>query len=190
MNDYQRYIAASRYARWRPEDNRRETWEETVERTINFLRKRLPMVQEDVLAELKEAIINLEVMPSMRSLMSAGTALERDEIAGYNCSYVAIDNPKAFDEIMYILMCGTGVGFSVERQFINQLPIIAEEFHETDTTITVKDSRIGWAVSYRELVSLLYSGRIPKWDVSNIRPAGARLKTFGGRASGPKPLED
>lgn len=190
MNDYQRYIAASRYARWKEEEGRRESWEETVERTIGFWRKRLPMVQEDVLAELKSAIINLDVMPSMRSLMAAGDALERDEIAGYNCSYVAIDNPKAFDEIMYILMCGTGVGFSVERQSINQLPIIAEEFHDTDTCITVKDSRIGWAVSYRELISLLYSGRIPKWDVSKVRPSGARLKTFGGRASGPEPLED
>ena len=126
----------------------------------------------------------------MRCLMAAGPALERDEIAGYNCSFVAIDSPKAFDEVMYVLMCGTGVGFSVERQFTNNLPTIAEEFHETDTTIRVKDSRIGWASSYRELISLLYSGRLPKWDVSNIRPAGARLKTFGGRASGPKPLED
>ena len=198
MNDYQKYIAASRYARWKEEDSRRETWEETVDRTINFWRKRLGSWNnqeewdnfEGTLAMLREAIINLEVMPSMRSLMSAGDALERDEIAGYNCSFVAIDNPKAFDEIMYILMCGTGVGFSVERQFINQLPVIAEEFHDTDTTITVKDSRIGWAVSFRELLSLLYSGRIPLWNMDKIRPAGARLKTFGGRASGPEPLED
>ena len=190
MNDYQKYIAASRYARWREHDNRRETWEETVERTINFWRIRLPMVQENILAELKQAIINLDVMPSMRSLMSAGPALERDEIAGYNCSYVAIDNQAAFSEVMYILMCGTGVGFSVELQSINQLPIVAEEFHDTDTTITVKDSRIGWAVSFRELISLLYSGRIPRWDISKVRPSGARLKTFGGRASGPEPLED
>jgi ribonucleoside-triphosphate reductase (thioredoxin) len=189
MNDYQRYIAASRYARWNENESRRETWEETVERTINFWRNRLK-VDEETLGSLKSAIINLEVMPSMRSLMSAGDALARDEIAGYNCSYVAIDNPKAFDEIMYILMCGTGVGFSVERQSIAQLPTIAEEFHDTDTTITVKDSRIGWAVSYRELISLLYSGRIPKWDVSKVRPSGARLRTFGGRASGPTPLED
>ena len=190
LNDYQKYIAASRYARWREHDNRRETWEETVERTINFWRTRLPMVEEEVLAELKQAIVNLDVMPSMRSLMSAGPALERDEIAGYNCSYVAVDNPKVFDEIMYILMCGTGVGFSVERQSINQLPIVAEEFHDTDTTITVKDSRIGWAVSFRELISLLYSGRIPRWDISKVRLSGTRLKTFGGRASGPEPLED
>jgi len=189
MNDYQRYIAASRYARWKEDENRRETWEETVERTINFWRNRLK-VDEKVLADLKSAIINLEVMPSMRSLMSAGDALARDEIAGYNCSYVAIDNQKAFDEIMYILMCGTGVGFSVERQFITQLPTIAEEFHDTDTTITVKDSRLGWAVAYRELISLLYSGRIPKWDTSRVRPGGSRLRTFGGRASGPEPLED
>lgn len=188
LTDYQRFIHASRYARWLPEENRRETWKETVDRYTGFFKNRFPdtFPTEDV----NKAIYGLDVMPSMRCLMTAGPALERDEIAGYNCSFVAIDSPKAFDEVMYILMCGTGVGFSVERQFTNNLPSIAEEFHETDTTIRVKDSRIGWASAYRELISLLYSGRLPKWDTSGIRPAGARLKTFGGRASGPKPLED
>mgnify|MGYP003334035936 FL=1 len=188
LTDYQRFIHASRYARWLPEENRRETWKETVDRYTGFFKNRFPdtFPNEDV----NNAIYNLDVMPSMRCLMTAGPALERDEIAGYNCSFVAIDSPKAFDEIMYILMCGTGVGFSVERQFTNNLPSIAEEFHETDTTVRVKDSRIGWASAYRELISLLYSGRLPKWDTSGIRAAGARLKTFGGRASGPKPLED
>ena len=188
LTDYQRFIHASRYARWLPEENRRETWKETVDRYTGFFKNRFPdtFPADDV----NKAIHNLDVMPSMRCLMTAGPALERDEIAGYNCSFVAIDSPKAFDEVMYILMCGTGVGFSVERQFTNNLPVIAEEFHETDTTIRVKDSRIGWASAYRELISLLYSGRLPKWDVSGVRAAGARLKTFGGRASGPKPLED
>ena len=188
LTDYQRFIHASRYARWLSDENRRETWKETVDRYTGFFKNRFPdtFPTEDV----NKAIHNLDVMPSMRCLMAAGPALERDEIAGYNCSFVAIDSPKAFDEVMYVLMCGTGVGFSVERQFTNNLPTIAEEFHETDTTIRVKDSRIGWASAYRELISLLYSGRVPKWDTSGIRPAGARLKTFGGRASGPKPLED
>jgi ribonucleoside-diphosphate reductase alpha chain len=188
LTDYQRFIHASRYARWLPEENRRETWKETVDRYTGFFKNRFPdtFPADDV----NKSIHNLDVMPSMRCLMTAGPALERDEIAGYNCSFVAIDSPKAFDEVMYILMCGTGVGFSVERQFTNNLPSIAEEFHETDTTIRVKDSRIGWASAYRELISLLYSGRLPKWDTSGVRQAGARLKTFGGRASGPKPLED
>jgi len=188
LTDYQRFIHASRYARWLPDENRRETWKETVDRYTGFFKNRFPdtFPADDV----NKFIHNLDVMPSMRCLMTAGPALERDEIAGYNCSFVAIDSPKAFDEVMYILMCGTGVGFSVERQFTNNLPSIAEEFHETDTTIRVKDSRIGWASAYRELISLLYSGRLPKWDTSGVRQAGARLKTFGGRASGPKPLED
>lgn len=190
MNDYQKYIAMSRYARWREEDNRRETWSETVDRYISFWKERYPKVDKDIYEELQKAIESLKVVPSMRALMSAGTALTRDEIAGYNCSFVAIDNPKAFDEIMYVLMCGTGVGFSVERQSINLLPVVSEEFHNTDTVIKVKDSRLGWASAYRELISMLYAGRIPSWDVSSIRPHGARLKTFGGRASGPEPLED
>lgn len=190
LNDYQRYIAMSRYSRWIEKENRRETWEETVDRLIGFWAGRFPQLEEKLFEELREAIVNLEVMPSMRSLMSAGPALERDEIAGYNCSFVAIDHPRAFDEIMYILMCGTGVGFSVERQFINQLPLVAEEFYESGTIIQVKDSRIGWASALRELISLLYQGRIPKWDISGVRPHGARLHTFGGRASGPEPLVD
>lgn len=178
----------SRYARWREEDNRRETWEETVDRLINFWKKRFPNL--NVYDELRDAIVNMEIMPSMRSLMSAGPALERDEIAGYNCSFVAIDDPRAFSEVMYILMCGTGVGFSVERQFINQLPLVSEEFFDTGTVIQVKDSRLGWASALRELISMLYAGRVPQYDVSGIRPHGSRLRTFGGRASGPEPLVD
>jgi ribonucleoside-diphosphate reductase alpha chain len=187
LTDYQKFIHASRYARWVPDENRRETWEETVSRYTGFFKNRFDFFPEE---KVNKAIRELKVMPSMRCLMTAGAALDRDEIAGYNCSFLAIDSPKAFDEVMYILMCGTGVGFSVERQFTNNLPVVAEEFHETDTSIRVKDSRIGWASAYRELISLLYSGRVPKWDTSGIRPAGARLRTFGGRASGPKPLED
>lgn len=183
--DYQSYIHTSRYARWLPEKNRRETWEETVGRYIDFWGDKLNSKQSD---ELRGAILNLEVMPSMRTLMTAGKALERDNVAGYNCSYLAVDNLKAFDESMYVLMCGTGVGFSVERQYINQLPEIAEEFHDTDTTIVVADSKMGWATSYRELLSMLVNGKIPKWDMSKVRPAGSPLKTFGGRASGPQPL--
>jgi ribonucleoside-triphosphate reductase len=190
LNDYQKYIAMSRYARWREEDNRRENWNETVDRYVSFWQKRLPQVEQEVYEELRQAITGLEVVPSMRALMSAGPALERDEIAGYNCSFLAIDNPKAFDEVMYILMCGTGVGFSVERQFITHLPVVAEEFHKTETVVKVKDSRIGWASAYRELISMLYAGRIPSWDVSTVRAHGTRLKTFGGRASGPEPLVD
>jgi ribonucleoside-triphosphate reductase len=187
LTDYQKFIHASRYARWVPSENRRETWEETVSRYTGFFKNRFDFFPEE---KVNKAIRELKVMPSMRCLMTAGAALDRDEIAGYNCSFLAIDSPKAFDEVMYILMCGTGVGFSVERQFTNNLPVVAEEFHETDTSIRVKDSRIGWASAYRELISLLYSGRVPKWDTSGVRPAGARLRTFGGRASGPKPLED
>jgi len=188
MDEYQRFIHLSRYARWDEAKGRRETWEETVERLCNFWEGRFPGTFPK--AQIMDGIMNLEFVPSMRSLMTAGPALERDEMAGYNCSFVAIDHPRAFDEIMYILMCGTGVGFSVERQSVNQLPSIAEEFHKTDTVINVSDSRVGWASSYRELISLLYSGRIPRWDVSKVRPAGAKLKTFGGRASGPAPLVD
>jgi ribonucleoside-diphosphate reductase alpha chain len=187
LTDYQRFIHASRYARWVPSESRRETWEETVSRYTGFFKGRFDSFPEE---KVNKAIRELDVMPSMRCLMTAGQALDRDEIAGYNCSFIAIDNPKAFDEVMYVLMCGTGVGFSVERQFTNMLPVVAEEFHDTDTSIRVKDSRIGWASAYRELISLLYSGRVPKWDTSGVRPAGARLRTFGGRASGPKPLED
>lgn len=188
MNDYQKYIHASRYAKWIPEKSRRETWEETVDRYCSFFSTRFPHIFPK--EAVYKAITQLHVMPSMRCLMTAGPALERDEVAGYNCSYIAIDHPKAFDEILYILMCGTGVGFSVERQYINKLPSVAESFYASETVIKVKDSRIGWASAYRELVSMLYSGRIPKWDLTALRAAGAPLKTFGGRSSGPKPLDD
>ena len=192
MNNYQSYIHRSRYARYLPEQKRREIWKETVLRYINyFFADQDGFVEDKSTAyELLDAIHNLEVMPSMRALMTAGEALDRDNVAGFNCSYLAVDSQRAFDEAMYILMCGTGVGFSVERQFISKLPVIAEEFVDTDTTIVVSDSKQGWAKAYREMVSLLYGGQIPKWDISRIRPAGARLKTFGGRASGPGPLVD
>ena len=187
-SEYQEFIHLSRYARYLPDKLRRESWEETVDRYINFFTQRFD--GEFDLSEVRKSIITLDVMPSMRCLMTAGKALDRDNVAGFNCSYLPIDNPRSFDEIMYILMCGTGVGFSVERQFINQLPQVSEEIHNTNTVIHVSDSKIGWASAYRELISLLYSGRIPSWDVSKVRPAGARLKTFGGRSSGAQPLED
>lgn len=197
--DYQSYIHLSRYARWRDDLGRRENWEETVERYFDFFRDRLPLspgkdldVYHTKLAELFEiqnAVLGLQVMPSMRALMTAGIALEKDNVAGYNCSYVAIDHPHTFDEIMYILMCGTGVGFSVEKRYVEQLPSIAAKHYQSNTVIVVDDSKIGWATSFRELIALLYSGKVPKWDLTQLRPAGARLKTFGGRASGPAPLE-
>lgn len=190
MGLYESYIHKSRYARYIPELQRRETWEETVARYTYFFDKRTDHKYQKDFQELREAILDLEVMPSMRALMTAGEALDRDNVAGFNCSYLTIDHPKAFDEMMYILMCGTGVGFSVERQYIQKLPDVAEKFHDTDTTIVVADSKIGWAKAYRELISLLYSGQVPSWDISKIRPAGATLKTFGGRASGPEPLVD
>lgn len=187
---YSQYIHTSRYARWLPEKSRRETWEETVQRYMSFFSQRFPKILIKNRDELFNAILNLEVMPSMRTLMTAGVALDRDNVAGYNCAYLAVDNLKAFDEAMYVLMCGTGVGFSVERQYVNNLPEISEEFYETDTTIVVADSKIGWSKSYRELLSMLSSGQIPQYDLSRIRPSGSPLKTFGGRASGPDPLED
>ena len=187
---YQDFIHISRYARFNDELGRRETWDETVDRYIRFFQEKTNNNKKVPWEELREAILGLEVMPSMRCLMTAGPALEKDQVAGYNCSYVAIDNTKAFDEIMYILMCGTGVGFSVESKYTNKLPEVPEELHETDTTVVVADSKIGWASAYREIISLLYSGKIAKWDVSKVRPAGERLKTFGGRASGPEPLVD
>lgn len=188
MNNYQEYIHLSRYARWNEEEGRRETWEETVDRYVSFFQDKFKDVYPK--ESLKKAILNMEVMPSMRALMTAGKALSRDNVAGYNCSFLAVDHPRAFDECMFILMCGTGVGFSVERQFISKLPSVPDEFFNTDTTIVVSDSKIGWASAYKELISMLYAGNVPKWDMNKIRPAGARLKTFGGRASGPKPLED
>jgi ribonucleoside-diphosphate reductase alpha chain len=191
---YQDFIHLSRYSRWLEEEGRRETWEETVDRYFKFFDEHLKemkvKVTKEEREELRQAVLNLEIMPSMRSLMTAGEALLRDNTAGYNCSYVAVNRVRAFDEILYILMCGTGVGFSVEKQFVEKLPTIAEEFTNSDTTIIVQDSKAGWAKAYKELVSLLIGGQIPQWDVSKVRPAGARLKTFGGRASGPKPLED
>jgi ribonucleoside-diphosphate reductase alpha chain len=189
---YQQFIHASKYARWIEAENRRETWAETVDRYVNYMcdtqcAGKIPL---DVKAELREAILNLEIMPSMRCMMTAGPALAKDAVAGFNCSYLAIDNQVAFDELLYVLTCGTGVGFSVERQLINNLPDIPAKLRKSNTIIRVHDSKLGWANAFRELVSLLYQGRIPKWDVTSIRPAGARLKTFGGRASGPKPLVD
>jgi ribonucleoside-diphosphate reductase alpha chain len=190
MTPYQQYIHKSRYARYLPDKKRRETWEETVDRYITFFKGRVPKNSGVPWTKLREAIVNMEVMPSMRCLMTAGPALERDNVAGYNCAYVAVDDQRVFDEIMYILLCGTGVGFSVERQYINKLPQIAEEFHNVDTTITVPDSKMGWASSLRQLIGLLYQGQVPEWNLDRIRPAGAPLRTFGGRASGPAPLDD
>lgn len=185
---YQQFIATSRYARWIPELKRRETWEETVDRYMTNVIDRYVTGADRT--KIRDAILNLEVMPSMRMLMTAGPALDRDHMAGYNCSFVAMDDVRAFDEILYVLTCGTGVGFTVESKYIEQLPTIAEEFHDTDSVIVVADSRIGWATSFRELISLLYAGKVPKIDVSKIRPKGERLRTFGGRASGPEPLVD
>lgn len=189
MDDYQSFISLSRYARWLPEKKRRETWEETVDRYVDFFVNKGLISQEESLP-LRKAKKELKVMGSMRATMTAGKALDRDNVAGFNCAYVAVDHPRVFDEIMYVLMCGTGMGFSVERQFINKLPEVADSFHPTETTIVVRDSKMGWAASFKELISLLYAGNVPKWDVSKVRPAGARLKTFGGRASGPQPLVD
>ena len=189
MNEYQEFIHKSRYARWLPEEGRRETWAETVNRYVDFWKERGQITEKTAL-QLFNAIFNLDVMPSMRCLMTAGEALDKDNVAGFNCSYLHIDHQKSFDEMMYVLMCGTGVGFSVERQFIEKLPTVAESFHDTDSTIVVADSKIGWASSFRELIAMLYAGKVPKWDMHKVRPAGARLKTFGGRASGAQPLED
>jgi ribonucleoside-triphosphate reductase len=192
--NYQKFIHLSRYARWNDEKERRETWNETVTRYFDFFENHLNKQHgtdiSKVRPSLEKAVLSLEIMPSMRALMSAGKALERDHVAGFNCSYLAVDTPRAFDETLYILMCGTGVGFSVERQYINKLPDLPEELFATDTVIRVADSKIGWSKAYKELISLLYSGQIAEWDVSRVRPHGARLKTFGGRASGPAPLED
>lgn len=188
LDSYRTFIYKSRYARYVPELKRRENWDEIVKRYCDYWQSKFPdLFPYD---EVYSSILNMETVPSMRALMTAGKALDRDNIAGYNCSYLPIDDVRAFDEVMYILMCGTGVGFSVERQFINKLPCIAEEFHDSETIIRVADSRIGWATALRELIALLYSGKIPKWDTAAVRSAGAKLKTFGGRASGPEPLED
>lgn len=192
--DYQSFIANSRYSRWIDEKGRREIWPEPVVRYVeHVVRPKITGVVEDVDAlclRIFEAIASCKVMPSMRALMTAGEALDRDEMASFNCAFVCMDHPRAFDEVLYILTCGTGIGFSCEQQYVNKLPEVAEALHETDTTIVVGDSRIGWASSFRELLSLLWSGKVPKFDVSRVRPKGARLKVFGGRASGPDPLVD
>ena len=196
MNDYQRFIALSRYARWIEEENRRETWEETVSRLITYFSYHVATnlevkLDDDIWKKLKQNIVSLNIMPSMRSMMTAGPALSRENIAGYNCSYIPIDNPKAFDEVLYILMNGTGVGFSVERQYINSLPTVPDrEFEYTEDVICVADSKEGWARAFRDLISYLYTCRVPKINISKVRAAGERLKTFGGRASGPQPLVD
>lgn len=185
--DYQSFIHLSRYSRWVDSLKRRETWGETVSRYIENVIK--PVLKDDqVVSEIEQAILGLEVMPSMRGLMTAGKALNRDNTCLFNCSYLTVDHVRSFDEAMFILLCGTGVGFSVERQYVSKLPDVPEVFSETDSVIDVKDSKEGWASAFRELIGLLYSGVVPKWDVSKVRPAGARLKTFGGRASGPAPL--
>ena len=192
---YQEFIHLSRYSRWLPEEGRRETWNETVTRYFDFFTEHVKemcdfKISDKVRDELEVAVLGQRVMPSMRCLMTAGEALKRENMAGYNCSYVAVERITAFDEILYILMNGTGVGFSVERQFVSELPRVAEEFHPSDTVITVADSKMGWAKAFKELMGMLYIGQIPRWDVSKVRPAGAPLKTFGGRASGPAPLEN
>ena len=193
--DYQNFIALSRYARWKEDEQRRETWGETVERYFDYMKGHLYstckyVMPDDLRSELEQAVLNQDIMPSMRALMTSGPALDRCHVGAYNCSYVPVDSPRAFDETMYILMCGTGVGFSVERHNIEKMPTVNEDMHLTDTVIKVGDSRPGWAKSLRELIAMLYAGQVPKWDVSQVRAAGERLKTFGGRASGPEPLEE
>lgn len=187
--NYQTFIACSRYARWLPDEGRRENFGEVVDRFMNHMFREQVQVDEGTFTSIKEAILGLEVMPSMRAVMTAGPALARDATCNYNCAYIAVDHPRTFDETLYILMSGTGVGFSVERQFVNQLPEVPHEIHQSDTVIVVSDSKQGWASAYRQLIALLYAGEQPKWDTSRLRPAGAPLKTMGGRSSGPAPLE-
>lgn len=193
MDLYSSFIAKSRYCRFQPTENRREHWEETVARYFDFMENHLKKNHSYTLPvalrkELEEAVVGLNLMPSMRALMTAGDALERTNVAGFNCAYLSVDDPKAFDEAMYILLCGTGVGFSVERQDVAKLPEVPDNLFQSQTTVVVSDSKEGWAKSLRQVIALLYAGEIPKWDVSKVRPAGERLKTFGGRASGPAPL--
>ena len=192
MDIYQQFIHKSRYARWLENENRRETWDETVKRYFDFFEKHLEGKKgiKEQRKELEQAVLNMEIMPSMRSLMTAGDALERDNVAGYNCAYLAVNKTRAFDECLFILMCGTGVGFSVERREVEKLPEVPDELFDTDTTIVVADSKIGWAKAYKELIQMLYAGQIAKWDMSKVRPAGERLKTFGGRSSGKEPLDN
>ncbi len=192
---YQQFIHKSRYARWIEDDQRRENWDETVSRYVNFMKEHVfsklahKLGDSDV-AEIEQSILSQDVMPSMRAMMTAGEALERDNVAGFNCSYIPVDSPRSFDECMYILMCGTGVGFSVERENVDKMPVVSDNFHKTDTVIKVGDSKPGWAKAYRELVALLYAGQIPQIDMSAVRAAGERLKVMGGRASGPQPLQE
>lgn len=192
-NPYENFIALSRYARWLEEENRRETWGETVDRYFNFMVNQLESKHNykpdpKVVAELRDAVFNRNVMPSMRSVMTAGAALARENVSGYNCAFLPVDNARSFDEAMYILMCGTGVGFSVEYKYINKLPALPETLEKSSTVVIVGDSKEGWAKAYRELLGLLWAGQIPQIDISNVRPSGARLKTMGGRSSGPQPL--
>jgi ribonucleoside-diphosphate reductase alpha chain len=192
-NPYENFIALSRYAKWVEAEGRRETWGETVDRYFTFMTNHLKtnhnyIPNEKLVAELKEFVFERNVMPSMRSVMTSGAALERDNVAGYNCAFLPVDSPRSFDETMYVLMCGTGVGFSVEYKYINKLPSVPEKLEKSDTVIVVEDSKQGWAKAYRELLALLWTGHIPAIDVSKVRPAGARLKTMGGRSSGPQPL--
>jgi len=194
MDSYSQFIAKSRYARYIESANKRETWKETVQRYMDFMVGHLEsnvghIVDPVTKNKVQRAIENLEVVPSMRAIMTSGKALARDNVAGYNCSYLPIDDPKSFDEAMYILLCGTGVGFSVEQKYISKLPEVPEKLFESETTIVVSDSKEGWAKGYRQLLALLWSGEVPKYDLRKIRPAGAPLKTFGGRASGPEPLK-
>jgi len=190
---YQQFIHLSRYSRFMWDEGRRESWSETISRFFDFFESHLKSNHSydttQIRAELEDAVLSLKVMPSMRCIMTAGEALKRENIAAYNCSYVAVNSPRSFDEILYILMNGTGVGFSVESKDVEQLPIVSEDFHTSDTTIVVADSKLGWAKSLKELIGMLYVGQIPQWDVSKVRAAGTPLKTFGGRASGPEPLE-
>ena len=193
--EYQSFIHLSRYARWDYDQRRRETWEETIERYFNFFKEHLKEncnydLTDKEIKEIRNAVVDLDVMPSMRCLMTSGEALKRENVAGYNCSYVKVDSPRSFDEILYILMNGTGVGFSVEEEYVNKLPSVAEEFYETESVIVVRDSKLGWAKALKELYAMLWMGQVPTWDLSKVRPAGSPLKTFGGRASGPEPLED
>ena len=195
ITDYQSFIHQSRYSRWLEEEGRRETWQETVTRLLDFYRSFLKnnhgySIPEELYTDLYVAIVTMQVMPSMRAMMTAGPALERNHIAAYNCSYLPVDSPRSFDECLYILMHGTGVGFSVERQFINQLPNIPDQFESSETCIVVQDSKEGWFRAFKELINLLYAGQLPQWDMSKVRPQGAKLKTFGGRASGPEPLNE
>ena len=195
MSPYNTFIAKSRYSRYLDDKGRREHWSETVARYFDFMTEHLQKKQNYTLPpelrkELETAVVNLEVVPSMRAVMTAGPALERQNVAAFNCSYLPIDDPKAFDEAMYILLCGTGVGFSVEQQYVSKLPEVPEQLFASQTTIVVSDSKEGWAKSLRQLIALLYSGEVPRYDLSKVRPAGARLKVFGGRASGPGPLEE